>query len=282
MSELVQISKTVIDLGLKREYKFFQISDAHMACIDENSSEADLAEYKRSHEQWDSLKIHYAERFGEFYDDRYQVEPYVLFEALTKYALEFGADALILSGDIMDRVSDSNIRYLKKFKDNYPIPVIYCPGNHARTDEYGVHRKMYERFEGLMDNPEFDIIDYEDFEIVVVDNGTKEITRNQIDRLKVEIDKNKRILLLIHAPLKLGQFDKEVGKVVNHYFVMGSQYDSEEAREFVELVKNNDTHFIGVLAGHIHASVEYNITDNLKQYTTSSALIGYGREIVIK
>ena len=58
--------------------------------------------------------------------------------------------------------------------------------------------------------------------------------------------------------------------------------DIEEAREFVELVRANDTHFIGVLAGHIHASVEYNITDNLKQYTTSSALIGYGREIIIK
>ena len=79
--------------ALKKEYKFFQISDAHMACLDEESSEADLAEYKRSHEQWDSLKIHYAERFEEFYDDRYQVEPCVLFEALTKHALEFGADA---------------------------------------------------------------------------------------------------------------------------------------------------------------------------------------------
>ncbi len=282
MDNLVQLSKTVIDLGLKREYKFFQISDAHMACLDEYSSDADKAEYKRSHEQWDSLKIHYAERFDEFYDDRYQVEPFVLFEALTKHALEFGADALILSGDIMDRVSDSNIRYLKKFKENYPIPVIYCPGNHARTDEFGNKRIMYERFEGLIDNPAFDVFDYDEFEIVVVDNGTKEITREQLDLMQAEIDKNKKILLLIHAPLKLGEFSEEVSKKVNHYFVMGSQYDSEEAREFVELVRANDTHFIGVLAGHIHASVEYNITDNLKQYTTSSALIGYGREIIIK
>ena len=282
MNELIQLSKTVIDLGLKKEYKFFQISDAHMACIDEDSSEADLAEYKRSHEQWDSLKIHYAERFGEFYDDRFQVEPFVIFEALTQHALDFGADALILSGDIMDRVSESNIRYMRKFIENYPIPVIYCPGNHARTDEYGAKRKMYERFEGIMRNPEFDVYDYDEFEIVVVDNGTKEITRNQLDLMQAEIDKNKKILLLIHAPLKLGEFSEEVGKKVNHYFVMGSQYDPEEAREFVELVRANDTHFIGVLAGHIHASVEYNITENLKQYTTSSALIGYGREIIIK
>jgi len=282
MDNLVQLSKTEINLGLKKEYKFFQISDAHMACLDEESSDVDKAEYNRSHGQWDDLKIHYAERFGEFYDDRYQVEPYVLFEALTKHALEFGADALILSGDIMDRVSESNIRYLKKFKENYPIPVIYCPGNHARTDEFGVHRKMYERFVGLIDNPAFDVFDYDEFEIVSVDNGTKEITREQIDLMKAEIYKNKKILLLIHAPLKLGEFSEEVGKKVNHYFVMGSQYDSDEAREFVELIRANDTHFIGVLAGHIHASVEFNITDNLKQYTTSSALIGYGREIIIK
>ena len=282
MNDLVQISKTVIDLGLDKEYKFFQISDAHMACLDDASSEADIAEYKRSHEQWDSLKVHYAERFEEHYDDRYQVEPYILFEALASRALEFGADALILSGDIMDRVSESNIRYLKKFKDNYPIPIIYCLGNHSRTDEYGNHRKMYERFEGLIDNPAFDVFDYGEFEIVAVDNGNKDITREQLDLLQGEIDKNKKILLLIHAPLKLGQFGEEVAKKVNHYFVMGSQYDAPEAIEFVNLVRDNDTHFIGVLAGHIHASVEYNLTENLKQYTTSSALIGYGREIVIK
>ena len=77
-------------------------------------------------------------------------------------------------------------------------------------------------------------------------------------------------------------FIEKVAKKVNHYFVMGSQYDSPEAIELVNLVRDNDTHFIGVLAGHIHASVEYNITDKLKQYTTSSALIGYGREIIIK
>jgi predicted MPP superfamily phosphohydrolase len=272
----------VLDIGLTKEYKFFQISDAHISYVDENSSDTDIADSKRSREGWAKIKVDFATQFGELCDERYDRAPEELFELLAQHAIDIGADALILSGDIMDRVTESNLRYLENYFAKYPLPIIYCPGNHARTDEFGVHRKMYERFVGLMDNPAFDVIDYGEFEIVVVDNGTKEITREQLDLMQAEIDKNKKILLLIHAPLKLGQFSEEVGKKVNHYFVMGSQYDSEEAREFVELVRANDTHFIGVLAGHIHASVEYNITDNLKQYTTSSALIGYGREIIIK
>lgn len=34
MDNLLQIKRTELNIGLKREYKFFQISDAHMACLD--------------------------------------------------------------------------------------------------------------------------------------------------------------------------------------------------------------------------------------------------------
>ena len=37
--DLLQISKTEINLGLSREYRFFQISDAHMSNLDKESSE---------------------------------------------------------------------------------------------------------------------------------------------------------------------------------------------------------------------------------------------------
>ena len=283
MDNLLQISKTEIDIGLSKEYRFFQISDAHMANIDEQSSDVDHDEYKRSHGQWDTLKIDMAKDAGEFCDDRYNVEANVLFEKLARYALDFGADALILSGDIMDRVSESNIRYLKKFKSEYKIPVIYCPGNHAYTDEYGNHnKKMYERFVGLIDNPDFDIYDYGELEIITVDNGTKQITKDQIKKLKIELEKEKKLILVLHAPLNIGKFGEEARRSLNSYFLMPANGDCEESFEFTRLVEENSEKFICVLAGHIHRTMEYPITDKLMQYTTSSALIGYGREIIIK
>lgn len=283
MCGLLQISKTEINIGLSKEYRFFQISDAHMSNLDEQSSQLDQDEYRRSHSQWDTLKIEMARDAKEFYDSRYDIEANVLFELLTEHAISFGADALILSGDIMDRVSESNIRYMKKFKSEYPLPVIYCPGNHAYIDEYGNHnKKMYERFEGLISNPDFDIFDYNEFEIVTVDNGTKQITNEQIEKLKKELEKNKKIILVLHAPLNLGKFGEEARKYFNSYFLMPGNGDCEQSYEFARIVEENSDKLICVLAGHIHRTMEYPISDGVMQYTTSSALIGYGREIIIK
>ena len=44
MDGLLQINKTEINIGLDREYKLFQISDAHIAYIDDRSSDIDIAE----------------------------------------------------------------------------------------------------------------------------------------------------------------------------------------------------------------------------------------------
>lgn len=278
----LQINKTQIDVGLDREYRFFQISDAHIAYIDEESSDIDIADNARSSKGWKKLKVEFATQFGEFCDESYDVEAHLLLEKLTSHALDFGADAVIFSGDIMDRVTDSNIRYLKDIVSKFPKPIIYCPGNHASHDEYGNHRNMYDRFEGLIDNPEIDVIDFGEFEVITVDNGSKQITDTQLIRLKEEIDKGKKILLVLHAPLNLGEFGEQMSKRISGYFLLGVEGDSENAFKFVNLIKENDKSFIAVLAGHIHTSVEYPITDNLIQYTTSSALIGYGREIIIK
>ena len=280
MDNLLQITRTEIDLGLKKEYKFFQISDAHIAYIDEKSSQIDIDDNLRSH-GWNSLKRDFANQFGEHCDERYDIEAHLLLERLMEHALEFKADALIMSGDIMDRVTESNIRYLKEKIQSYKTKVVYCPGNHAHHDEKGVHRNMYSRFEGLIENPELDVFDFGEFEIVTIDNGTKQITDNQIKRFKQELEKNKKILLVLHAPVKLGEFGEIMGAKIGNYFLL-SEDDGENARELLRLIKENDERLIAVLAGHIHGSVEYHITDKLMQYTTSSALIGKGREIIIK
>ena len=282
MKNLLQIEKTEINLGLKREYRFLHISDTHIAYIDESSSELDIQDNQRSHNQWDKLKLEFAEQFCEHCDEKYNVEAHLLFEALTEYALEQKMDALIMSGDIMDRVTDSNIRYLKKHLNSYPIKTVYCPGNHATHDEHGNHRNMYERFKGLIDNPEIDVTELEELKIVTIDNGTKNITQNQINRFRQELDTDKKIILVVHAPLKLGEFGEVMGKKLENYFLMGAEGDGENAHELLRIVKENDERLIAVLAGHIHGAVQHPVTDKLVQYTASSGLIGYGREIIIK
>lgn len=282
MDNLLQIKRTELNIGLKREYKFFQISDAHMACLDKNSSLIDKNDNKRFHLQWDTLKAEFAKEAGEICDERYDVEPNVLFELLAKHALSFGADALILSGDVFDRVSESNIRYMKSFLSTYPIPVIYCLGNHESMNEAGEHINQYNRLTEICKKPDADSMDFGEFEIVTIDNGAKNISDSQISYLESKLKADKRILLVVHAPLNLGEFGNRMTKEKSPYFLLGVKGDSENCFKLNQLVADNSDKLIAVLAGHVHCFFEDSIKGFLNQYTTSSALIGAGREIIIK
>lgn len=282
MENFLQIAKTEFNLGLKKEYKFFQISDIHMSIIDENSTELDKNDHKRFHSQWDTLKYDFAKQHNEFCDERYDIEPNIIFEKLCAYAESIKADAMIFSGDIFDRVTDSNIRYLKKALKGFSIPVVYCPGNHEYMSEEKKNIYQKHRLAGLVDELGIQVVDYNEFLLVAFDNGSDEITDYQVNKLKELIKTNKKLLLVAHKPLLLGEFGEELLNKIGSYFFMGKETDSENTKNILNLVKENDNHFIGVLCGHIHSAHEYKITEKLVQISTSSGLIGAGREITIR
>ena len=283
MEKLIQLRKTEIDAGFEREYKFVQISDMHLASVDAKSTEGDKKEYARCVERWCAQKYEFARDCGEFCDERYDIEPQLIFDMLVDFAAKEKADALILSGDIYDRVTDTNIRSLGAFMKNSLLPVIYCPGNHDWINEAGEHNiYQYHRIMPVIKSPEFDAFDFEEFEVVTIDNGTKKITEKQIEFLKSKLNGDKKIVLVVHAPLYLGESGEEIKSKMSPYFLCGVEGDPETTKEFNKLVLENDQKIIAVLAGHIHAFHEGKITDNLKQYTTSSGLIGACREIIIK
>ena len=282
MKDFLQISRTEINVGLSKEYKFFQISDMHMSYVFKNSSKEEIQEQIRTSNQWKSLKKEFAKAANEFCDERYDIDSHIIFEKLANYTLEINADALILSGDIFDRVTDSNIKYMQGFLKDFRVPVIFCPGNHCSMDINGEYKNMYHKISKVIPNPEYSSYEFEDFNILTFDNGTKKITDNQLKFLEEKLKENKKILMVLHAPLNLGEFGKEYVNKMSPYFFQGVAGDTENAFKFNELVKENDDRIIAVLAGHIHSFAEGKLTNNLMQYVCSSALIGAGREIIIK
>ena len=279
--ELLQIKRTEFNLGLKKEYKFFQISDMHISYCDELSSPLDISDKERCDIQWNKGKIQFAKDNDEFYDERYNIDSIVLLETLFSHAKEIKADAIILSGDIMDRVTDSSVRYLKNLFSNAGVPVFYCLGNHEHLNENHDKVNQYDRLKDLTSTPEYCSVDYEDFELLIVDNN-KPISIEQLNFLKDKIASGKKLILVEHKPLLLGEFGEKMLDKIGEYFFIGLDKDDDITKEYVNIIKENDSHFIAVLCGHIHSAREYKITENLMQISTSSGLIGACREIIIK
>ena len=279
--DLLQIKKSEFNLGLDREYKFLQISDMHISYCDELSSPLDISDKERCNIQWNKMKIQFAKDNDEFYDERYDIDSIVLLETLFAHAEKIDADAIILSGDIMDRVTDSSIRYLKNLFAKAGMPVFYCLGNHEHFNENHDKINQYDRLKDLTNSPEYVSVDYGDFELLIVDNN-KPISIEQLNFLKDKIASDKKLILVEHKPLLLGEFGEKMLDKIGEYFFIGLDKDDDITKEYVNLIKENDSHFIAVLCGHIHSAREYKITENLMQISTSSGLIGACREIIIK
>jgi len=279
--ELLQIKRTEFNLGLKKEYRFFQISDMHISYCDSISSDEDVKEHSRCEVRWQEQKKEFASDNNEFCDDRYNIESTVIFERLLDHAKKFNPDAIILSGDIMDRITDSNVRYLEGLFSKINVPIIYCLGNHDYMDIDHGYTNPYEILKPFTKHPEFNIIDYDEFTILAVDNN-KQISDSQLALLKEQIEGDKKLLLVEHKPLLLGEFGEKHLDRIGAYFFLGTERDNEKTMEYVNLIKENSNRFIAVLCGHIHFASEYKITEDLMQISTSSGLIGAGREIIIK
>lgn len=283
MENFIQVKETEINIGLKKEYKFVQISDMHLACVDEMSTDTDKQEYARCVERWKAQKYDFARDNGEFCDERYDIEPKLIFDMLVDYAVKKKADALIMSGDMYDRLTDSNIRWLDSFMKNSPLPVIYCPGNHDWINEAGEHNTyQYHRLMPVIKSPDCDSHDFGEIEVVTVDNGTKKITEKQLEFIKDKLNGERKILLVVHAPLNIGESGEEIKSKMSPYFLCGVDGDPDTTFEFNKIVKENDDKIAAVLAGHIHAFHEGKLTEKLMQYTTSSGLIAACREITVK
>lgn len=278
----LQIKDTEINAGLKKEYTFIQISDMHLSYIDSESSEEDKKDHVRYHKQWDSMKREFATKFNEYCDESYDVEPTVIFEMLCSYAESINPDALILSGDIIDRVTESSLRYLESVLSKIKIPVIACLGNHAMINVNGEHFNQYDRVKRVVTNPEMDSFDFGEFEVLTFDNGRPDITKEQIEFLNGKLKEDKRYILVVHKPLNLGEFGEKLKGEVGSYFFMGTDNDTDLAKEFVGIIERNSDRFIAVLCGHIHTAKDFEIAENLRQISTSSGLIGAGRKITVR
>lgn len=259
-----QIEKIEIQIpGLKQEYTFLQISDAHICHARRGDSMAAKEKAEKHTLAWTQKEIAPRDAFA---------------DALS-YAAEIKADGLFMTGDCMDYYSESNIACMQFSLKYAEMEKLYVPGNHEWSDwkkEKGVPAGYGEMMQG---NPACWVRDYGEFLVVGMDDSALTLSDAQLDFLKAQMERKLPILLLVHVPLCTEAISPSIMKRWGTTFMIGTEEDSANAHAFCRLVRDPGSPVLAIFAGHIHFAHTGEFAPGKMQYAAAPCLEKFLRVI---
>lgn len=241
---MIETKEITVKIGLKRPYNFMHISDAHVAIDDEARTRF-----------WTPAS-------GELPKDSIR--------ELFEYADKEKLDCIFMTGDAVDYFHAKHIAFLENLFTETKTDVLYAYGNHEGINENG---KFYGEYINLMgEAPDFIVRDYEEFSVVAIDDSDVNVTASQVEKLKEKIKEGRPLILIMHVPIENDDMTPWIMEHWDGNFLIGKEEDSDSTKEFCRIVKNEPL-VKAVFAGHIHYSLEGNLSADKKEYTISPAFL---------
>ncbi len=234
--------------GAQREYTLYFLTDLHMTLPDPSAS-SEENEY-------------ITKRLTEFTAPD-GTTPEETWGFWLSYVEEQQADGLLLGGDIIDCPSGANLDLLKNTLGTFSVPYIYTPGNHDWTYpwEYMTEKGRTDYLEKLSpymdDNPDFHVLEYDDFVIAAVNNSSNQIPESVLEPYRALLAQSKPVLLLLHVPLFTQSVLEKAKEAWSSPVVLGAGnyggiYPNSSSEEFLQLTFAEDSPVFAVAAGHVH------------------------------
>lgn len=262
--------------GLNKEYTLAWVSDLHLI-PKEDSNISPSAKLKT---RYDNLSVT---------DEGIHAEE--LWPEVVK-CLNYGDyDAVIFGGDMMDYCSEDNMELFRKGYNDLRYDkdqILYIRADH----DYGAwyvgdqftQRDIYHLHEELDgDDPEQKYLDMEEFILIGINNSTKNITDENFSIVESQYEKaakeNKPVIAVTHVPYGSNVDDslKELSMKVRNkpYYWVGPDYQPNDTMwDYLNFIFQEDTQVKQVLAGHLHAPWDGQITDQLREHIFSPAFSG--------
>lgn len=271
--------ETITIEGVEKDYEFLFIADNHVLLYETESIDAwNWSTQTRIDSFTNAIGITSADAFP----------------AWIELANSMEMDGVLFGGDILDYMTEKNVSYCKSEIDKLNMPYMYTMGNHDSYDAllwYGGGprdtNEMLDDFfiEGSRD---FQILDYEEFYVVSVNNGTKYITEDVLNRFKYICSKEKPIILMVHIPFTTSETEELTQDTINSWgsaILIGPepamQYD-QVTMDFYDLVLREDSPVVAVLAGHIHMYHKDMLNENIVQIVSDTSSNGSGIVLKVK
>ncbi len=274
------IFTTVPVKGLRREYKVLHVTDLHACAVDD----AEAAAMPKA--RLDYIR----QRQGLFGGGR----PYpseAALPALFAYADEIKADLILMTGDILDFPSDTNLRLLGDCIRKSAVPVLYITGNHdwSFADDYhtgNAEARHLPRVGALSGgDPHFAVWETDDVIFCAVDSGLDRIRESTADAYTAAAasagEAGKPLILALHVPIHADTLVEDSTRVWGKELAIGEgalgAWDAHTVR-FCRAVAAEDSFSpAAVIAGHVHFDHEDVFPNGVPQYITDVACDGHCR-----
>lgn len=263
--EKIQLHEFFIPVKGVKKKVIYHFSDSHLTEYDSLSDEAERDKAIKSTAAWENVRKGFCDVSGEGYGELHRQTATEHLNNLLSTASD--GDALIIAGDTLDYINGANIRIADAALNAYEKPYIAVCGNHENADEIPCGHAV----SGMKN--EIQLIELDDMVIVGIDDSKRKISRNIISTVTELINGEKPILLAMHIPIMTeGNYERLMNSGV--YFQLNYEGCPEENNEFIELIKQNASRFIAILAGHLHYPNVSEVASGLMQYVTGQGITG--------
>ncbi len=206
------------------------------------------------------------------------------FIALMDLADIIQPDLLLLGGDTIDQAAYASIDFVASRLDNTDYPYVYTIGNH--DFEYGSEyytKKAYSEYLPRLSRLSKSVsgcqlYDMGDIYILSVDDDNNKVSKSATDTLKDIYDDKKPVIVVSHLPFEPENGEELIQDTIKLWGDNGSGgskvilgddgcVPDENTREFMELMTDEKSPVVLVLAGHIHAYHRDMLNDRIVQIT---------------
>ena len=239
----------------------YHISDIHLAHSDDPSTEEKPLDYETWLKGWPCFSRQYHEPCA----PEQMKRPEEHLACLLNLAEQ--GDAIVLTGDICDKISNTNLRILEDALSKVEKPWLAVCGNHdlAKDIPDGF---LYSRIKEPVQ-----LLDLGDLILFGVDDSQHRITQEQIQQLQDVLALGKPVIIVLHIPI-MTEDNRDLLLNCGDYFRLNHPEATEETLAFIELIRQNPEKIVAVLAGHLHFHNESEIGPGIPQYVNSQSVLG--------
>ena len=246
----------------------YHISDIHLNHSDDPDAKMQPLTYETWLKGWPGFSIQY--------NEPYAPEQMKLPEEHLNCLLELAntGDAIIMTGDICDKVSHTNLKILDECLGKVDKPWIAVCGNHDLAADIP-EGYLYTSIKAPVQS-----LDMGDLIIVGIDNSQRQVTADQTAQLREVLSLGKPVIVILHVPIMTDENDAILLNC-GDYFRLNHPEATEETLAFIDTLRQNDKQIVAVFAGHLHFHNESHITPDLPQFVNSQSVLGNINRYVI-